>query len=967
MEWATTYMPLKGQKHEMKVKSRSPGSGGVSTHWVPVTIVERLPTGHYAVTGAHFETGDVSPRKLRALGIYEARAATKSRSGTPGVSGISADESERITKRCKHFEISAKLGRGAFSQVFLGRDVRTNQRLAFKVLKATRTDKTMREVSIMQALANGGSKKKKVCPYILRLHELVQGTLSQSPAIVVEFLERIPFRRTMCLAHKARVCVRQLLVALAYCHDIGFAHRDLKPSNILITEDKSAARANNADLGLVLKLCDWGLARETHQDPMELMGSAGSPSYKAPGLAFGTACRMKFVRAKHLPSTDIWSFGCLLAESMLSLRSPIFKTKKQLDKNNRRREDRDTCLALLAKYTAWTGLASLCSLLAYPVCVKLLRALSGLTDASRSSLERLRALLEALYRAMSLDACSLRHSETTASASKIEQILGRCVEEGILVVVTALTALLTQTNTRVTIFQGSLDHSEKKTEAVAMDWSLWTELWRLTIGCLHLASWTTTHQRHLERYMPPNEGTEPTLLQQLQECTRCTQSLALWLLEAAVRQIVRPRDDTRCQLFGAAIFSESADVVGGDSSAIADQWHRRVKERFPEQFGNLERDAQRGSGMRQRLRAQKSEVSASPLSHKQHSEAVWSSSDYDSDSDDVHMAGSSGGGSAAATALPSAGAAPSSQATALLGEGFHVGFCRAVSISCQQQMTRIVNFPNGFLPEAAEDVRSDKNKKTSSPSEGLNSELPFVLSGWDGELEAVTKPLSMPGWVRLPVLQWEARRLGQVPKLGGSQSKQRSQAPVSVAARQVDRQSRRLRQLLLRVKNGIDQLAFLQGYLSKELPNIAHRHRLQQLVEGQVRGNEDLCASPSGLGSTIDPTQASAYMNEDVLRSSVQSCIKLLPKDDYLLDWHGKDDGVETKRLVNTLPFTFVQRIVSLVPQFRALFCNQLRKSDFDSKARWIEMADLACACLRMDPRKRVTAQAALDYQSFKP
>ena len=31
----------------------------------------------------------------------------------------------------------------------------------------------------------------------------------------------------------------------------------------------------------------------------------------------------------------------------------------------------------------------------------------------------------------------------------------------------------------------------------------------------------------------------------------------------------------------------------------------------------------------------------------------------------------------------------------------------------------------------------------------------------------------------------------------------------------------------------------------------------------------------------------------------------------------------------------FVQRIVSLVPQQRALFCNQLRKSDFDSKARW--------------------------------
>ena len=92
--------------------------------------------------------------------------------------------------RVYNMQISAKLGRGAFSQVtpvvavtlsphfarmqthklstctipcfdycdtnrntgtrleqvFLGRDVRTNQRLAFKVLKATRTDKTMREV-----------------------------------------------------------------------------------------------------------------------------------------------------------------------------------------------------------------------------------------------------------------------------------------------------------------------------------------------------------------------------------------------------------------------------------------------------------------------------------------------------------------------------------------------------------------------------------------------------------------------------------------------------------------------------------------------------------------------------------------------------------------------------------------------------------------------------------------------------
>ena len=85
----------------------------------------------------------------------------------------------------------------------------------------------------------------------------------------------------MCLAHKARVCVRQLLVvrprmlrifapnrqhmrmsnhtissllsqALAYCHDIGFAHRDLKPSNILITEARKRYRGDASPTNLTL-------------------------------------------------------------------------------------------------------------------------------------------------------------------------------------------------------------------------------------------------------------------------------------------------------------------------------------------------------------------------------------------------------------------------------------------------------------------------------------------------------------------------------------------------------------------------------------------------------------------------------------------------------------------------------------------------------------------------------------------
>lgn len=91
----------------------------------------------------------------------------------------------------------------------------------------------------------------------------------------------------------ARLVIRQVGDALAYCHNIGVVHRDLKPENLLLADSSETAE---------VKIADFGLAHIVHDN--EIMTTAcGTPGYVAPEVLGGHGYHEK---------VDVWSTGVIL-------------------------------------------------------------------------------------------------------------------------------------------------------------------------------------------------------------------------------------------------------------------------------------------------------------------------------------------------------------------------------------------------------------------------------------------------------------------------------------------------------------------------------------------------------------------------------------------------------------------------------------------------------------------------------
>ncbi|GAB5356808.1 hypothetical protein AAMO2058_000320600 [Amorphochlora amoebiformis] len=200
------------------------------------------------------------------------------------------------------------IGRGKFSEVFLGIHKPTGDQVVIKCLKPVAHTKLQREHKILTTLQGG--------PNIVTLRDCVKDGSGHLPAFVFDYVNTSDWKQLFPKLNDLdiRHYMYQLLIGLKFCHKNGILHRDVKPHNMVIDHNSKQ-----------LRLIDFGLA-EFYHPGTQYNSRVASRHYKGPELL---ACVRDYDY-----SLDIWSFGCVLA-SLIFQRVPFFAGSDNYDQMKR--------------------------------------------------------------------------------------------------------------------------------------------------------------------------------------------------------------------------------------------------------------------------------------------------------------------------------------------------------------------------------------------------------------------------------------------------------------------------------------------------------------------------------------------------------------------------------------------------------------------------------------------------------
>ena len=192
------------------------------------------------------------------------------------------------------------LGHGSFASVYEGYDKQTNERRAIKVVDLkklqAKSDYAESEMKIMMRL------QARKHPSLVGMYKAFRVN-EESVALVLEYCDKgdlssyVDAQPNKRLPESmAKKLMQDLALGLSFLRSKNIIHRDLKPQNLLM---KSHPR------GLVLKIADFGFAKELSDFNEVIPSLVGSPMYLAPEL---------WKKEGYTTQSDLWSVGVILFE-----------------------------------------------------------------------------------------------------------------------------------------------------------------------------------------------------------------------------------------------------------------------------------------------------------------------------------------------------------------------------------------------------------------------------------------------------------------------------------------------------------------------------------------------------------------------------------------------------------------------------------------------------------------------------
>jgi calcium-dependent protein kinase len=202
-----------------------------------------------------------------------------------------------------------ELGEGSYGKVYkvfdrINKTYRAMKKIKKDIITNKEETKIRKEIEILKMLDH---------PNILKIYEFYN---TKSKFYIVtellsggELFHRIS--NNQCLEESVALYImKQILLAVNYCHQKGIIHRDLKPENILI-EDGDEKFFN-------VKIIDFGTS-ETFKGGSVLTKQIGTAYYIAPEVLLN----------KYNEKCDLWSCGVIMY--ILLSGTPPFKGKSEAD------------------------------------------------------------------------------------------------------------------------------------------------------------------------------------------------------------------------------------------------------------------------------------------------------------------------------------------------------------------------------------------------------------------------------------------------------------------------------------------------------------------------------------------------------------------------------------------------------------------------------------------------------------